>query len=328
MAKVVLHIGTHKTATTTIQNTFHANRGLLARHGLKYPDIGRTQGHHGLVMKWITLPDIFAIHGGPDAAWARIAGLAAKDDATVFISSEEFSRGHPKPRVNFREVRKLLSGFDQIEVICTLRDQVSYLQSIYLEVSKRQAPAPWATFLTNALASDFATGLFLDCNRLNDHLLDAFAPSEIRYIDFATATAREGGIVRHFLDLLKIDLGKDRLCTVNEGAANVSPAPLASWAASQIAAPYPASTGLVAMADAALREELGETIKTTLYTRAEEMRVLTRYAPLNARFVETISPSNPGFAITAKATRQAKVYREDISQKFWLRVARRLHTAA
>ncbi len=328
MAKVVLHIGTHKTATTTIQNTFHANRSLLARHGLRYPDFGRIQGHHGLVMKWITLPEMFAIHGGPDAAWARIAGLAAKDNATVFISSEEFSRGLPKPQVDFQQVRKLLGGFEQIEVICTLRDQVSYLQSIYLEISKRQAPAPWPTFLTSALTSDFATGLFLDYNQLNDHLLDAFAPNEIRYVDFGTATPDVGGIVGHFLNLLKIDLGTDELCTVNDGAANVSPAPLASWAASQIAAPYPASASLVALADAALREELGESITTTLYTRAEEMRVLTRYAPRNARFVETISPSNPGFAITAKTIRQEKVYREDISQKFWVRVARRLHAVA
>ena len=44
MARIVLHIGTHKTATTTIQNVFHRNATLLAQHGIVYPRLGTATG--------------------------------------------------------------------------------------------------------------------------------------------------------------------------------------------------------------------------------------------------------------------------------------------
>ena len=34
MARVLLHVGGHKTATSFLQGTFHRNRALLARHGV------------------------------------------------------------------------------------------------------------------------------------------------------------------------------------------------------------------------------------------------------------------------------------------------------
>ena len=188
MARVILHIGTHKTATTTIQNTFAANRALLARHGLVYPELGRVTGHHGLVMQWLPLPTVFDLPGGAAAGWARVAALA-RETGTVFLSSEEFSRGQPLPRVDLADLRRRLAPFDQVDVLCTLRDQLSYLQSIYLEVSKKHVPPPWPTFLANSLASGFGAGLFLDFNALDDFLQGAFARAEIHYLDFASSPA-------------------------------------------------------------------------------------------------------------------------------------------
>jgi len=72
MARLILHIGTHKTATTTIQNSFHANRKLLAQHGLIYPDLGRAAGHHGLVTDWIDLPANYHYPQGAAAAWQQV----------------------------------------------------------------------------------------------------------------------------------------------------------------------------------------------------------------------------------------------------------------
>jgi hypothetical protein len=324
MSKIILHIGTHKTATTTIQNTFAANRAVLARHGLDYPELGRVPGHHGLVMKWLYLPEVYALTGGPEAAWARI-GAMARAGRTVFLSSEEFSRGLPQPRVDFRELRRYLEPFAELQVVCTLRDQLSYLQSIYLEVSKKAVPPPWANFLAGALASGFGAGLFLDFGALDDHLRTGFARDEIRYVDFTAARSAPGGVLSAFLELAGTGLRPEALRPVDGGQANVSPDPLAAWAANQIALPQPASAKLLRLVEGALAEERGEGMRTTLYTRAEEARVLAHFAPLNARFSERIAAHTPGFCVTAPACAGRKLYREDLGPGFWLRIARRLH---
>lgn len=324
MARLILHIGTHKTATTTIQNTFAANRALLARHRLIYPELGRVAGHHGLAMQWLPLPAVYELPGGTAANWARVAALA-REGGTVFLSSEEFSRGQPLPRVDLHDLRRRLAPFDQVEVLCTLRDQLSYLQSIYLEVSKKHVPPPWPTFLASSLASGYGAGLFLDFNALDDFLRGAFARAEIRYLDFATSQAAPGGILGEVLRQTGVGLAPGDLRPVDNGAANVSPDPLAAWAANQIASPYPTPPDLVALAEATLREDLPEGMRTTVYTRAEEGRLLAHFAPLNARFVDRVAEDDSGFRLTMAPPPRKRLYREDVGPAFWVRLARRLH---
>lgn len=326
MSKVILHIGTHKTATTTIQNAFHANRDLLAAHGVDYPALGHTTGHHGLAMRWLPLPEVFSLPEGPQEAWTRLTA-APVPGRTLFLSSEEFSRGMPEPSVDLGELRGLLSRFDRVEVVCTLRDQRSYLQSIYLEVSKKQAPPPWPNFLAASLASGFGAGLFLDFAALDDHLRTAFAPDEITYIDYAGTARAPGGLPGRFLDLLGLPLTPADLAPGADGQlSNPSPDPLAAWIASQIAAPWPAPRSLVDEARSALRAEFGEGRPTTIYTRAEEMRLLARFASANARFSEAIAARQPGFALTAPPP-QPTIYREDVGPGPWIRMGRKLHGA-
>lgn len=326
MSKVILHIGTHKTATTTIQNAFHANRDLLAAHGVDYPALGHTTGHHGLAMRWLPLPEVFALPEGPQEGWARLTATPVRG-RTLFLSSEEFSRGLPEPGVNLPDLRAILSRFDQVQVICTLRDQRSYLQSIYLEVSKKQAPPPWPNFLAASLASGFGAGLFLDFATLDDHLRTAFAPEEITYIDYAGASRAPGGLLGRFLALLDLPLTPADLAPGGDGQhANPSPDPLAAWIASQIAAPWAAPRALVEDAHAALRVDFGEERRTTIYTRAEEMRLLTRFAGPNARFSEAIAARQPGFALTAPPPCPT-IYREDVGPGPWIRMGRKLHGA-
>lgn len=323
-ARLILHVGTHKTATTTIQNTFAANRALLARHGVDYPKIGTVPGHHGLVTKWVRLPDVYALPGGPERAWERV-GEMASPGRTVVLSSEEFSRGLPEPRVDFREARAILGKFDEVRVVCTLRDQLSYLQSIFLEVAKKQAPPPWAQFLVGALQTGFGAGLFLDFAALDDHLRQAFARDEITYLDYTSAQSGPGGMLGAMLALAGAGIAAEALAAVNGGRANVSPEPLASWAASQIAAPWAAPKELMALVAGAVHEELAPGQRTTIYTRAEELRMLAHFAPLNARFAERIGEAQPGFCVTAPAPGGRKLTREDLGPGFWLRIARRMH---
>ena len=58
MSRIILHVGTHKTATTTLQDTCAANRRRLAAHGVVFPEVGPTNGQHTLVTRWIPLPEL------------------------------------------------------------------------------------------------------------------------------------------------------------------------------------------------------------------------------------------------------------------------------
>jgi hypothetical protein len=47
-SNLILHVGLHKTGTTTIQNFLHKNRNELLKHGVFYPDVGIWGSQHGL----------------------------------------------------------------------------------------------------------------------------------------------------------------------------------------------------------------------------------------------------------------------------------------
>ena len=195
MSRVVLHIGTHKTATTTIQDTFWTNSELLARHGVVYPRQGRVTGHHGLVFDWGRLPEVYRLEAGSRRTLAQIAEDHAGGDLTVFLSSEEFSRGDPRGAVDFAEVRSILAPFGRIEVICTLRPQWQFLQSVYLELSKKMLPPRPPQMVAPVIEKGMFAGLWIDYNLLLDRLETVFAPDEIALVDFETARRGEGGIL-------------------------------------------------------------------------------------------------------------------------------------
>ncbi|MDW3117932.1 MAG: hypothetical protein R8G60_09260 [Roseovarius pacificus] len=139
MAKIVLHIGTHKTATTTLQDTFHHNADLLAQHGLIYPRLGKATGHHGLIYDWAHLPPFYKPEHGSRAVLRDLADRYASGPGTVFLSSEEFSRCDDG-QTDLAAIRRLLDAFESFEVICTLRTQWQFMQSVYLEIAKKQTP--------------------------------------------------------------------------------------------------------------------------------------------------------------------------------------------
>jgi hypothetical protein len=327
MSRVVLHIGTHKTATTTIQNLFRRNADLLAAQGLIYPVIDpRHSGHHGLVMDWNPLPAVYALPGGSVAALRVLARAHGVGDRTVILSSEEFSRGAAGSRVDFTAVRQALAGFDRIEVVCVLREQWRFLQSVYVEVSKTRPPRRPPDLLAEALAEDMTEGLWLDYNLLYDHLLTAFAPDEITFLDFDRAARAEGGITASLLAHLGHAPGP--LVMAGEQQSNRSLPPLPVWGANLIAEPYAAPDWLVQAMLGGFEAETGRRAADgCLWTRAEMLRLLDYAAPRNARLSARLSAVQPGFAITASAPPPEAIHREDISPGFWMRGARWMFAA-
>ena len=129
---LLLHVGTHKTGTTALQEMLIHNRDGFAAHGITIPETGRvyhtpeiySPGHHGIA--W-------------DIASANPAGLLAQliDELhaggarTAIISSEEFHPLHHRSEA-FPALRAALesAGFRTI-VVLYLRAQARYAESLF-----------------------------------------------------------------------------------------------------------------------------------------------------------------------------------------------------
>ncbi|MEP3634423.1 MAG: hypothetical protein ABJM82_14580 [Shimia thalassica] len=324
MSKVVLHIGTHKTATTTIQDTFHKNAGLLAEHGLVYPRLGNVTGHHGLVMDWGWLPEVYRLPSGSLGSLQQLNDMYSDQDVTLFLSSEEFSRGDPAALVDFQAVREALSGFDEIEVLCTLRIQWQFLQSVYLETSKIKNPPRPSEFARQAMKSGICDGLWVDYTRLLDHLEQSFSPDEVTFLDYETCRSAKGGIIGAFLAHLSVPIEVEDLAPVNGGASNVSPLSLASFAANVLSEPHVAPGWLVNLTGDAIRNHYGQEIKPCVFSSEEYKRLETHFETLNESLSQRRNGHQASFSLTASAESRPDVFRNHLNWDFWLRAGRRL----
>ena len=322
MSKVVLHIGTHKTATTTIQDTFFKNSALLAKHGIVYPRQGKAAGHHGLAHDWGDMPAIYKLPEGSREALRNLAKTYAKSDRTLFLSSEEFSRADPKAAMDFAEIRALLSDFDEIEVVCVVRHQWQFIQSVYLELSRVYLTPRPPLLVGNSIRNGTVAGLWADYNLMLDWLEQSFAPEEITLLDFNTVLAAEGGILGAMLRHLGTSLEAGALETVHGGASNVSPMALGSWTANLLAEPKPAPSWLVESTSRLLHEEFGEGIKTCLFTKEEFRRLKDHFDAKNELLAARRAKVQQGFRITPASADGLTLFRNDIGASFWLKAAR------
>lgn len=325
MSKVVIHIGTHKTATTTIQDTFWKNSRFLAKHGLVYPRISRkVTGHHGLVLNWPHMPKPYQLKNGARAALTAISNKYAKTDATVFLSSEEFSRRPAESANELAEMRELLGAFDEIEVICVLRTQWQFLQSVYMEMSKRGVPPRPPKLVDPVIEQGLFHGLWVDYNLLLNLLETTFAPEEITLLDYKACCQSEGGILGHFLRHLGVNLTSEELELTNHGASNVSPLSLAGWAANILSEPRVASPKLVHRIETIMRHDFGEDVQPCIFTREEFNRLSTHFDAKNKTLQDRRAAVQPSFAITQISADELTLFRGDINYTIWVKLCRSL----
>lgn len=326
MSKVVLHIGTHKTATTTIQDTFHHNSKRLAEAGFVYPIIADSKitGHHGLVSAWGSLPNFYRLEEGSRMTFLKLAQKYGDKDVTVFLSSEEFSRGREGSDVDFDEVRHLLSGFDEIEVVCTLRNQWQFLQSIYQEISKTRLPDSPPKVAKTSIETGMWQGLWVDYNLLLDRLLKTFDETEITFLDFDAIRNEPDGVIGAFLARYCPSLKVSDLETVNGGASNVSPMPLATWVANALSDKVKSPSWLVELGEAVIEVEYGSGIKTCIFNKREFEEIAAHFEPRNQLLQKRRQPYQPEFSIAPFNSSKIDLLRGGIQSVYWLRLSRRL----
>lgn len=130
MKKIFLHVGCHKTGTSSIQKGLCLNEDKLLKRGVLYPKSGRINfthdarfGHHHLA--W----SILKKNGYDDERiWEDLRSeIDASSAEFVIISSEEFERFTTD---QIKRVKKHLHGYE-VEILIYFRNQLKYMYSTF-----------------------------------------------------------------------------------------------------------------------------------------------------------------------------------------------------
>ncbi len=320
MPRLILHIGTHKTGTTSVQDQMSWVRASLARKDVVYPDLSPHTGHHGLLTDWIKLPRAYDLPEGGRHQLRELAETFRGTGQTIFLSSEEFSReGGPGGRVDFAELRAIFSNYETT-VLCVLREPISFLQSVYLEISRHKLPARPPEFLASALSTGQADGLWWDYGRLYQRLRQDFAADEIRLINYEAAKAAPSGVIGRLLDEANIHV-EEHLDLLPW--SNLSPGILPRWAAQVVAGWTVPNDPLILAAQEAFDLEFGD-LRQSLFTQEERVQAAKVINRWTASFSASLAKDQKAFDLSRWQDSSTLMDRSHLTAEYWIRLARRL----
>jgi hypothetical protein len=121
--RYVLHIGTNKTGTSTLQVYLGSHREELLAHGIWYPRIGKFEYAHHDLAEALKLGGDFARFGVDPAVLQESA--VPEGVKTVLLSSENFH--------TIKDLARVTALFppDRTTIILYLREHISFLSSWY-----------------------------------------------------------------------------------------------------------------------------------------------------------------------------------------------------
>ncbi|GAA3539689.1 hypothetical protein AFL01nite_25940 [Aeromicrobium flavum] len=140
----VIHVGPHKTGTTSLQRALHAGRDAVAAHGLHYA--GPTSQPIDEVLSMLAVENPKPPFGAPanDRPWRRLVKeVREQGDRTVLVSSEFFADA--REAAVRRAVAEL--GGESPYVLVTLRPLA------------RIMPSQWQQYVQNGLKSGYVKWL-------------------------------------------------------------------------------------------------------------------------------------------------------------------------
>ena len=133
--KLVIHAGTHKTASTTFQNLCMSSRATLEKDGVLFPMYSNWEQHS--FAAWMLQKRDFAnLKLFLNSAFSQ---TEKKDCKITLISGEDFENCLVDTHLAYEfETIARSSGYTELEWVVVKRDQFDYLQSIYAEKSMYQ----------------------------------------------------------------------------------------------------------------------------------------------------------------------------------------------
>ena len=150
MKKLYIHIGTEKTGTTTIQETLFKNRGLIKKQGVLYPESLNHSNHVSFCLAFMDFnerSELYSVMG----CEPNIAAAERFSKETLRNLEEEILRSgcdavvisneHLHSRITSREEISRIKDwaqkiFDDVEIVCYLRNQADLAISYYSTLIK------------------------------------------------------------------------------------------------------------------------------------------------------------------------------------------------
>lgn len=225
MKKLILHIGTAKTGTTSIQNWGRENRQALRQQGVWYSqsmgDSNHTKIYQAVLRKNVRkkglVPGAPALNsserqGYRDAIQADLKKevlQAEKEGAHTFIISNEHCHSRLVTDEEVEDLKLILAPlFEEILIVCCLRPQVDVAVSLASTASK----SGWIIdkeFFERVSESS----AYFNYEKLIKRWGDAFQYESLNVVPFK----RNANMVKYFMELLKLsDSGLKEIERANE----------------------------------------------------------------------------------------------------------------
>jgi hypothetical protein len=206
--RLVIHIGVHRTGSTSIQHWCHANRKVLLEQGVLYPFDGVNHNELALLMEtdWVAF----------DHALNALIDQATRSDAhTVVVSGEDFSW------LRWPSGLERLGKVFDVRVLCYVRRQDEWLESWY----NQNVKWPWNEAASSLTPGEFFAGrsayYWIDYARTLQRWSAVFGRERIHVRPF-DAVRSAGSVVDDFAEFCGFDLS--RLAAPRAGDnASVSP---------------------------------------------------------------------------------------------------------
>jgi hypothetical protein len=199
--RVIIHIGVHKTGTTSLQKAFATERALLREHGIAYPLLpGQAQaGQHALAYA-VRRRDVPAV-----TAMLRAADVAREGLSTVLFSSEDLSNAPADGIAVLKDLLDQQFGRPDFTIYVGIRRWADRLISFWQHFTRHGSPVAMPTFVETQLAME-AEGHRLDIAPAINRWTDVFGQQSVIVSPVERATARGNDLVVHvFRELLGID---------------------------------------------------------------------------------------------------------------------------
>lgn len=140
--RLFLHIGLPKTGTTSMQEILWRNRTSLAEAGLLYP--GRdSAAHHRAVIDLLSYRYREWTDPGTAVAWQWLLEQLPPSPEDILLSSELLAPAEPA------DVTRVLTelSFAEVHVVCTARDLLRQIPSVWQEDIKNRRTDPFDEFV-------------------------------------------------------------------------------------------------------------------------------------------------------------------------------------
>ncbi len=199
--KLYVHVGTHKTGSTSLQFLLFKNRKLLKERGLNYPTVGDEKPfpfQHAYLA--------YLLRDGKSDEFLSFMNSAFQDTDTVVISSEDFLS---KEGSGFHEEMKCVYDItDNVKIIIYLRNQENWFNSRYIHLI-RDCQSRYSRNIEDYVEEEqgqidsYRKG---DWYRLIEAWRNVFGRKNIIVIVFGKDKFIGGSIYSDFLSILNIEL--------------------------------------------------------------------------------------------------------------------------